>query len=610
MSTLKESSASRSGHCFNPKIVGQPKVPADWPISPASILDQLPYSVITADLQGNITGCNQATLHIYGHAWEELVGKNLAILDPEEGATLLDTVLNAVLATGQFQEQVRDRTKSGKTIDVYVFIALLRDEDSTPIGMVRAAFDMSQPALNEPTRAPSGQNAGRPDAESRRALVVQRDIDGTPFIIANMLMHKFMGMVDRVASHTETVLITGETGTGKELIAHTIHQSSYRGSKPFIEINCAALPEHLVESELFGYEKGAFSGADSCKPGLFELADKGTLFLDEIGELQSHVQVKLLRVLDGSPYYRLGGHRTINVDVRVVAATNQDLEAAVKGGRFRKDLFHRLSQFHLRVPALRERPEDVAVLARHFLKLKTPGRRFKEEAVRALQSHSWPGNIRELRNVVTKLALNSSSAEIDATEVRTEISQTKIDQPNRSDTVVATGDLGAMEEQMIVSALERTGGHRALAAEQLGISRRTLSRKLREYQINVPGRTKNGNLGAISWEQQKSFRARVQFPVTLKNSNGDEFHLTAVNLSSRGIGVEGLTSSLQCEGVLDVSFVLPEDGTLIEAKGRLVWAESGGRAGIKFIAIEPETLAKLQHWANHRMKAEGWELPQ
>ena len=163
---------------------------------------------------------------------------------------------------------------------------------------------------------------------------------------------------------------------------------------------------------------------------------------------------------------------------------------------------------------------------------------------------------------------------------------------------------------MIAKALEKTGGHRALAAEQLGISRRTLSRKLREYQINAPGRTKNASLGAISWEQQKSFRARVQFPVTLKNVQGDEIHLTAVNLSSRGIGVEGLPSSPQCEGLLDVNFVLPEDNVPIQAKARLMWAESGGRAGIKFNAIEPETLTKLQHWANQKMKEEGWELPQ
>jgi transcriptional regulator with GAF, ATPase, and Fis domain len=168
------------------------------------------------------------------------------------------------------------------------------------------------------------------------------------------------------------VLITGETGSGKELAACAIHEYSYRHSKPWIDINCAALPEHLVESELFGYEKGAFSGADSSKPGLFELADKGTLFLDEIGELPSHIQVKLLRVLDSAPYYRLGGHRKITVDVRIVAATNQDLEVAVQEGRFRKDLFHRLSQFQLRVPPLRERPEDIVVLAEHFLLLKAP----------------------------------------------------------------------------------------------------------------------------------------------------------------------------------------------------------------------------------------------
>jgi len=610
MSTLKPSSTTYGQHCLDPELVGLVKMPGDWSVPPVSILDQLPHSVITTDLQGNITGSNQATQRIYGYASQELIGKNVAMLHLEDGPNSApDAMVRAVLARGQFQEQGRNRTKSGKIIDLYVSLTLLRDADSTPVGMVRVAFDIDQPTLDESPLAPSAQDSGSPSSVSRRAVVVQREIDGTPFIIASKLMHQFMAMVDRVASHTEMVLITGETGTGKELIAHTIHQSSYRTSKPFVEINCAALPEHLVESELFGYEKGAFSGADACKPGLFELADEGTLFLDEIGELPSHVQVKLLRVLDGSPYYRLGGHRKIKVDVRVIAATNQILVTAVAEGRFRKDLFHRLSQFHLRVPPLRERPEDIAVLARHFLKLKNPGRNFKEEAVRALQSYSWPGNVRELRNVVTKLALNSSAAEISAAELRTEMSQATGDDASQ-DMVVASGDLVAMEEQMIVKALERTGGHRALAAEQLGISRRTLSRKLHEYQISPPGRTKNASLGAISGKQQETFRASVQFPVTLKNAQGDEVHLTAVNLSSCGIGVEGLTSSSQCDGLLDVSFVLPEENIPIQVKARLVWKESGGRAGIKFSVIEPETMAKLQHWANLKMKEEGWELAQ
>src|SRR5712691_2994428 len=595
MSTLRQSSVGDGQNGSNPSVVNQTTMSADWPILPASILDQLHGSIITTDLQGNITGCNQANLHIYGYTSEELIGKNVEVLHPEGDANALpDTVFSTVLATGQFQGQMLNRTKAGTTINVYVSMSLLFSEDSTPVGMIRACFDVNESQL-QPARAPSEEDARTAELEYPRPVVVQRDVDGTPFIIASTLMHKFMGMVERVAGHTETVLITGETGTGKELIARTVHELSFRSSKPFVEINCAALPEHLVESELFGYEKGAFSGADSCKPGLFEMADTGTVFLDEIGELQLHAQVKLLRVLDGSPYDRLGGHRKIEVDVRVVAATNQDLEAGVKDGRFRKDLYHRLSQFHLRVPPLRQRPESIAVLARHFLKLKGPGRCFTQEAVRALQSYSWPGNIRELRNVVTKLALNSSNAEIGSTEVREEVSQAKGEEPSR-DIVVPSADLGAMEEQMIVTALEKTRGHRALAAEQLGISRRTLSRKLREYQINAPGRTKNASLGAISWEQQKSFRARVQFPVTLKNVQGDEIHLTAVNLSSRGIGVEGLPSSPPCEGLLDVNFVLPEDNVPIQAKARLMWAESGGRAGIKFNAIEPETLVRLQHW--------------
>ena len=171
------------------------------------------------------------------------------------------------------------------------------------------------------------------------------------------------------------------------------------------------------ESELFGYEKGAFSGADSSKPGLFELADKSTIFLDEIGELQPQIQVKLLRVLDGAPYYRLGGHRKITVDVRVVAATNQDLELAVQEGRFRKDLFHRLSQFQLRVPPLRERPEDIVALARYFLSLKATEKTFTRDALASLQGHSWPGNIRELRNLVAKLAMATEDPQITGAEV-------------------------------------------------------------------------------------------------------------------------------------------------------------------------------------------------
>lgn len=434
---------------------------------------------------------------------------------------------------------------------------------------------------------------------------IQREIHGTAFIVASPSMQRFMAMVERVAGHTETVLITGETGTGKELIACSVHEFSYRNGKPWIDINCAALPEHLVESELFGYEKGAFSGADNSKPGLFELADKGTLFLDEIGELPSHIQVKLLRVLDGAPYYRLGGHRKITVDVRIVAATNQDLEAAVREGRFRKDLFHRLSQFELRVPPLRERPEDILALAEYFLRLKSPDMHFSAEALRALQSHSWPGNVRELRNVIAKVAMVAAGPEIAASDVGAELSS----EQQKNNIPVPSGDLQDMERVMVLKALENTGGHRAKAAEQLGISRRTLSRKLGEYKITAAPSDKSRALGALSVKQKKFFRAKLNVPVMLKDSQGRESQVTAVNLSVGGMGLEGLPDPRRSEGLMDISFTLPNSQARIAAKVQIVWADLDGRAGATFVVIDPAVYKELQEWTNQRMKDEGWELP-
>jgi PAS domain S-box-containing protein len=589
---------------------------ADMQLLPAAILDQLPAGVITTDLEGEITSCNLSAQRVYGYSANELIGRMVALLGKEFGDEP-DCLLNRVRANQRFHGRVVQRTKSGTMIDLPVSISLLRGHDSEPAGFVIVSFD---PAERDARALPmSSPQTPESAAGAARAVVVERDLDGTRFIIASLLMHKFMGLVDRIATHNETVLITGETGTGKELVAHTIHKSSFRSKLPFVEVNCAALPEHLVESELFGYEKGAFSGADSGKPGLFEMADKGTLFLDEIGELPAHIQVKLLRVLDGKPYFRLGGNRQVKVDVRVVAATNQNLEAAVKEGRFRKDLFHRISQFHLRVPPLRERPDDIAVLARYFLNLKAPGKNFSEEALRRLQAHPWMGNIRELRNVIAKLSVESAEEKIGVEEVAVEIAQQAEQAPPPTTTAAPPEyavaldngtDLEAMEEQMIRKALERTGGHRALAAEQLGISRRTLSRKLREYQINSPAGEKPPSLGALGLEQQKTYRVKVHFPVSLKNSSGEAIRLNAVNLSASGIGVEGLAPSAKWEGVLQASFVLPDEDISIEAQGYIAWSEGGGLAGIRLAGIAPATMAKLQQWVNRKMKQDGWELMQ
>src|SRR6202167_820264 len=228
---------------------------------------------------------------------------------------------------------------------------------------------------------------------------------GMTAIIASEPMRHLMNRVERAARSSASVLITGESGSGKEVGARARHLFSPRSHRPWVDLSCAALPEHLLESELFGYDRGAFSGADHAKPGLFEMAHQGTLFLDEIGELDPKMQVKLLRVLDGVPYYRLGGVKKVSADVRIVAATNQDLERLVSEGRFRNDLYHRLSQFTLKVPPLRDRVEDIAPLARHILWQHDRDLKLTNRAVHALESHSWPGNIRELRNVVIKAAV-------------------------------------------------------------------------------------------------------------------------------------------------------------------------------------------------------------
>jgi DNA-binding NtrC family response regulator len=298
-------------------------------------------------------------------------------------------------------------------------------------------------------------------------------------------MRDLYDLVSRVALTNASVLVTGESGSGKELVARAIHQMSGRSNKPWVDISCASLPEHLVESELFGYEKGAFSGALGSKPGLFELAHQGTIFLDEIGELEPRMQVKLLRVLDGSGYFRLGGTRKIVSDVRVVAATNRPLTQEVAGGRFREELFHRLSQFEIRVPPLRARREDVPALAEYFLAGQGSSRTFTPEAIQKLQSYAWPGNVRELRNVVTRAVVMCLGDQIEARDIELPSGAALTNSAGpaelRSRDSLSLDDL---ERQTILEALERTRGHHGQAASLLGISIRTLSRKLKSYETD------------------------------------------------------------------------------------------------------------------------------
>ena len=449
------------------------------------------------------------------------------------------------------------------------------------------------------------------------ALSNQYQVNGFEAVVCNESMRKLMQMVERVARSNASVLITGETGSGKEFIARALHHHSLRCHKPWIDLNCAALPEHLVESELFGYEKGAFSGAESMKQGLFELATGGTLFLDEIGELEPKVQVKLLRVLDGVPYYRLGGNKKVAVDARVIAATNQELEAAVKSGRFRSDLYHRLGQIQLRIPPLRERPDDIDALADFFLQQQRSGLHFSTSALALLRNYSWPGNVRELRNVVIQSAMLADGTELSPDNLPPEIGLGST-QPvpvasvpaakSARITVQATvTDLEELEKQTILRSLAQTGGHQGKAAEQLGISRRTLSRKLKLY--NLHDRSDGGGpLGVLNREQQHYFRAGIDLLVNIKNSKSEEMQARTINISSGGMCVTGIDNPVQWAGELELRFPLPEDGTMVECKGRVAWADVQKKAGLRFIGLPVEAQLTLDRWLHQRQQQEGWTI--
>jgi two-component system response regulator AtoC len=321
-------------------------------------------------------------------------------------------------------------------------------------------------------------NSDLPHIKSEKYFSLQEiryeEFLGMTTVIASQSIRRLITMASRVGRTNATVLISGESGSGKELVARAVHHFSARAAKPFIDVNCAALPEHLMESELFGYEKGAFSGAESLKPGLFEAAHTGTLFLDEIGELDSRMQAKLLRVLDGQSFFRLGGSRKVVADVRIVAATNLTLEEAVLAGRFRRDLFHRLDAFHLHVPPLRDRIEDIGPLARWFL--RESDLLLSDDALTILEGYCWPGNIRELRNALNKATLFASGPEIEPGDLPVEIVLGQSDPPDEE------YSLDGLEQQTIRRVMAQTGGHQQKAADLLGISRRTLIRKLKLYR--------------------------------------------------------------------------------------------------------------------------------
>ncbi|MGD0579849.1 MAG: sigma 54-interacting transcriptional regulator [Bryobacteraceae bacterium] len=439
-----------------------------------SVFDQLSDALILYDTNHVITGVNAAAERLFGMGAEALIGRDChemfrcQVCEPGCG---MQTGL--VQANGH-NSTVRLHTENGMERLVVIHTSQLIRDDGTLEGAVATIKDVTEEV-----------------APQKREIIAD-----------SPSMRDVLNFVRRVAlSEATTVLIEGENGTGKDLIAKTLHYQSVRQAEPFIAINCAAIPETLLESELFGYEKGAFTDARAQKKGIFELADKGTLFLDEIGEIPLMLQAKLLRVLEEQNFRRLGGLKDINVDLRVVAATNKNLREAVKESAFRQDLYFRLNVIHIIIPPLRERREDIPPLANFFVqhynkKFKRQIEGVAPETMRLLAHYDWPGNVRELRNSIERAMILEDSSYITPSSLAMTLSQEA--ESNIAAAASAGGEatpqfppripdeglsLEENERRLLVGALEKTGGNQTQAARLLRITRDTLRYKMKKFNL-------------------------------------------------------------------------------------------------------------------------------
>jgi PAS domain S-box-containing protein len=440
-----------------------------------SIFDQLSDALFVYDKELQIVGVNQAAQRLFGMSAEEMIGKRCQELfrcsSCEADCGMLRGLgESAALPAGT----VNLHLENGRERMVVIRTVQLLDDEGSLEGVIATIKDITEEAQIE-----------------KRQIIAE-----------SPAMLELLSFVRRVASSEATsILIEGENGTGKDLIAKTLHYQSLRQSEPFLAINCAAIPETLLESELFGYEKGAFTDARAQKRGLLELADKGTLFLDEIGEMPLSLQAKLLRVLEEQIFRRLGGLRDINVDVRIIAATNKNLREAVHEGAFRQDLYYRLNVIQLEVPTLRERHEDILPLTRFFidyynLKFKRQVEGISREAESLLLAHDWPGNVRELRNAIERAMILEDTAYIQASSLP--IAVQGGEEPHHNFAVAAVGaesmvpvngETGGMslteqERRLVIQALERAGGNQTQAARLLKITRDTLRYKMKKFSLH------------------------------------------------------------------------------------------------------------------------------
>ncbi|RJO64447.1 MAG: PAS domain S-box protein [Myxococcales bacterium] len=433
------------------------------------IFDSSPLGIFTIDADGHITSFNRAAETITGHSRQEALGRRCYEIFRAD-VCQQDCPLKRSIRTGETtrEKEVAILTQAGDELPIAISTAALLGPDGSVVGGVEMFRDLSQ------------------------VVELRKKIAGTyvfeDIVSKNAAMRRILERLPLLAQSPSTVLIEGASGTGKELVARALHTLGSRRQKPFVAVSCAALPDNLLESELFGYARGAFTDAKNDKPGRFALADGGTLFLDEIGEISPAMQVKLLRVLQEREFEPLGATKPLKVDVRIIAATNKDLAAEVAAKRFREDLYYRLNVVRLVLPSLAERREDIPLLVEHFIRrfnaLQSRAiRRVSERALAALMDAPYPGNVRELENAVEHAFVLCQGDVIDLVHLpplfETYARPAELDNPG----LAGMGPLQAAEAQAIAAALARHGGNRTKAAQHLGLSRNTLWRKMKQLGL-------------------------------------------------------------------------------------------------------------------------------
>ena len=447
----------------------------DLPCNPKflmNVLESIRDAIILMNPDGNIIYFNDAAEKITGYSREEVLGQPCTILDTDTCVILTESGRQRCCSlfedgTSIYEKKCRIRAKSGKTVYLLKNAVLLKNDKGEIIGAVESMTDITSLYMKE--------------LELEELKHELRQHYWFMGLLGNSApMHKLFDRIRNAATSDAPVLIYGESGTGKELVASAIHKLSNRNKGPFIKMNCASLSEHLMESELFGHKRGSFTGAISDRKGRFEAADTGSIFLDEIGDMPQSMQAKLLRVLEEKIIERVGEHKPIKVDIRLISATHQDLNDLIKAGRFRHDLMYRVNSIIIHMPPLRERTDDIPLIVTHYLKKISITndkaiRRVSAPALEILKNYSWPGNVRQLINALEHAAVTSNSDAIDVSDLP--------DYVFGNDAAVKN-ELQA-EQDKIQDALTMYKGNRTLAAKSLGISRVTLWKRIKDYNIQV-----------------------------------------------------------------------------------------------------------------------------